>query len=41
MLGFIGTAITIIYNSSQSVTAYGSFRFLQDYERLPLWLANY
>jgi hypothetical protein len=49
MIGFIGAAstitlpITITYNSSQSVTASGSFHFLLDYERFPFrhgWLIN-
>jgi hypothetical protein len=48
MTGFIGAAlqlrlITTTYNSSQTVTAQGSFRFL-DYERLLFhcgWLVNF
>jgi hypothetical protein len=47
MIGFIGAAlqlhlIKIIYNSTYSVSAQGTFRFLPGLRAssLPLWLAN-
>jgi hypothetical protein len=43
MIEFIGTSITITYNSSQSVTAWGSLNSFLDYDRLLFhydWLAR-